>query len=163
MLRNKNIDPVSVKNATYKPDLKHLTVIGFVNKSSNTDLAKNGVAKLKKAKVNITDAGNDLSGALKLTVEQFKVDSVHKINETEHKIADFKRKIASSNDEITAIYQHQVEKLEASKIKLISALDEFKEEGERKWETFKHQFGKDFEEFEKEISGFVKNFGNHKS
>lgn len=92
MLRNKNIDPVSAKNMSYRPELKHLTVIGFTNSTSNTDLAKKGIAKLQKAKANIVDAASDLSEAFKLTIEQFKADVVIKINETEHKIADFKRK-----------------------------------------------------------------------
>ena len=74
---------------------------------------------------------------------------------------DFKKKIATSDNEIAAIYQHQVEKLEASKASLIKSLEAYEEDGESKWETFKHQFGKDFEEFEKEIAGFIKNFGNH--
>lgn len=161
MQKNRNIDLAKEKPLLFKPDIKHITVTGFANNTLNADAAKAGVTKLKKAKVNITDAGTDFGEALKLTVEQFKTDSVIKIAETEHKIADFKKKIATSNNEITAIYQHQVDKLEVSKTNLISALEAYKEAGESKWETFKHQFSNDLVEFEKEIEGFIKNFGNH--
>lgn len=160
MLRNKNIDPVSAKNMSYRPELKHLTVIGFTNNTSNTELAKKGITKLQKAKANIVDAGSDLSGAFKLTIEQFKADVVIKINETEHKIADFKKKTSGSSNEIAAIYQPQMDQLEASKTKLLLALETYKEDGESEWKLFKHQFGKDLKKFEKEIGGFIKNFGN---
>lgn len=161
MLKNRTINQNKEKNVPFKPNLKHITVTGFTDNAFNSTPAKAGVAKLKNAKKDIVDAGMDFGEALKLTVKHFKSESAIKITETELKIADFKKKIATSNNEIAAVYQQQVDKLEETKARLISALETYKDVGESKWEAFKHQFAKDLLEFENEIEGFVKNFSKH--
>jgi len=160
MPKSKNTGPVSVNDTSCKPDMKHLNVIGFVKNTSNLESENKRNIKLKKAKDNIIDAGTDIEEALKLTIKQFKADSVDKIKETEHKIADFKKKTAGSNNEIIASYQHHIDQLESNKTSLMAALETFREDGESEWKMFKHQFGKDLKEFENEIGGFIKNFGN---
>jgi len=116
--------------------------VGFTGDAKTTaaSKAKAGRANLREAKANVIAAKNNFSEVFEKTVGDFKTEAVLKLNETEQKIADYKKKITTANDEIGTIYQYQVDKLEKTKIALMAKLDEYKEEGEDKWDSFKHEF-----------------------
>lgn len=143
-----------------QPKIKHLTVIGFAGQknSSNYANAGKGKVKLKKAKENIMDAGNDFSRALEKTIENFKAESIIKINEIDSRVAEIKAKTLNAADEAGGVYKDEISRLEHSKTLLLAKLEEFKEEGEDKWEDFKNEFRNDLEGFNKAIKDFIANF-----
>lgn len=142
---------------TLRTETNHLTVTGFTGDAKTTaaSKAKAGRANLREAKANVIAAKNNFSEVFEKTVGDFKTEAVLKLNETEQKIADYKKKITTANDEIGTIYQYQVDKLEKTKIALMAKLDEYKEEGEDKWDSFKHEFMDDLKNLEKSITDFV--------
>jgi len=143
---------------SYKPETKHLTVVGFAGQKNSSAYAKAGKKNIVKAKEKIVDAGNDFNSALSKTIENFKAESIEKINNIDSKIAEFKEKTLNTGNEIGAIYKDEIIRLEHSKTTLLTKLEELKDEGDDKWEDFKTEFVNDLEGFNKAIKDFVENF-----
>ena len=141
-----------------QPKIKHLTVVGFAGQKNSSNYVNAGKVKLKKAKENIMDAGNDFSKALEKTIENFKAESIVKINEIDSRVAEIKAKTLNAADEAGGVYKDEITRLEHSKTLLLAKLEEFKEEGEDKWEDFKNEFRNDLEGFNKAIKDFIANF-----
>ncbi|MEA4850000.1 MAG: hypothetical protein VB126_00905 [Paludibacter sp.] len=141
-----------------KPKIKHLTVVGFAGQKNSSNYVNAGKAKLKKVKENIPNAGNDFSKTLEKTIENFKAESIVKINEIDSRVAEIKAKILDAANEAGAVYKDEISRLEHSKTLLLAKLEAFKEEGEDKWEEFKNEFRNDLEGFNKAIKDFIANF-----
>ncbi len=141
-----------------KPDKKHLTVLGFAGQKTSSTYAKAGKLKLEKVKENVVDARSDFSSALSKTIEEFKAESVLKINNIDTDIAGLKIRMTSAGDKIGAIYKDEIIRIEHSKTLLLTKLEEFKDEGEDKWADFKNEFLNDLQGFNKAIKDFVENF-----
>ncbi|MDO9154061.1 MAG: hypothetical protein Q7U47_10220 [Paludibacter sp.] len=101
---------------SYKPENKHLTVLGFAGQKTNSAFAKAGKLKLKKAKENIVDAGIDFSSAISETIAGFKAQSIDEINRIDSSIAGFKKKIETAGDKIGAFYKDEIIRIENSKL-----------------------------------------------
>jgi len=140
---------------SYKPNKKPLTVLGFAGQKTNT---KAGKLKLEKVREKIADAGSDFSTALSKTIEEFKAESILKINSIDNDIAGLKDRMTLAGDKIGAIYKDEIIKLERSKTILLAKLEEFKDEGDDKWDDFKNEFLNDLQGFNKAIKDFVENF-----
>ena len=107
-----------------QPKIKHLTVIGFAGQKNSSDYVNAGKVKLKKAKENIMDAGNDFSRALEKTIENFKAESIVKINEIDSRVAEIKAKTLNAADEAGGVYKDEISRLEHSKTLLLAKLEE---------------------------------------
>jgi len=59
---------------SYKPEDKHLTVLGFAGQKSNSASAKAGKAKLRKAKEGIGVAAKNVSSVISKTFDDFKIE-----------------------------------------------------------------------------------------
>ena len=143
---------------SYKSNKNHFTVLGFAGKKTNSAYAKAGKLKLEKAKENIAEAEKDLNSALTKTIEDFKAESVLKINNIDNDIAGIKIRMTSMGDKIGIIYKDEIIRLEHSKTILLAKLEEFNEEGDFKWEDFKNEFLNDLDGFNRAIKDFVENF-----
>lgn len=73
---------------SYKPEHKHLTVLGLADQKSNSANAKTGKLKLKKAKKIIVDAEKDVSTVVSRTIEELKTELKNDMEGTNKTIAD---------------------------------------------------------------------------
>jgi len=75
---------------SYKPEHKHLTVLGFAGQKSNSFNAKTGKLKLKKAKEIIVDAEKDVSTVVSKTIEELKTEFKNDVEGLNKAIANLK-------------------------------------------------------------------------
>lgn len=155
MQRNRNRN-IMVNNK----DFRHITVTGFIgdNKGTPAKKVRAGQGKLKVARENVKAAKNDFNDAFDLTVKEFKEEASEKISQTETKILELKNKITETSKELGLIYQDQIDKLEYSKKILVDKLDEYKEIGAEDWNSFKHHFNDEIEDFETSVTNFLQHF-----
>lgn len=140
--------------------IKHLTVTGFKSdkKKSPSSKAKSDRKNSEDAKESILGLKDDFRDASEKAFQIFKKESAKKLDDIERKISGLNLKIKTANHELAAIYQNQMDELEHSKRTLISKLDEYKEVGDNKWNSFKEQFGSELKGLEDELIGFMDNF-----
>jgi hypothetical protein len=152
MQRNRNRN-IMVNNK----DFRHITVTGFIgdNKGTPAKKIRAGQGKLKAARANVSAANKDFNDAFELALKEFKVEVSEKINQTETKILDLKNKISETSKELGLVYQDHIDKLEYSKKILVEKLDEYKETGEEDWNSFKHHFNEEVQDFETSVTVFL--------
>ena len=114
--------------------------------------------KVENAQDKVIEANQELSQALKDSIQQFKTESELKINANEKSIAEFKAKIKNEKKESKAVYEKKLAALEQKNSDLKKKLDEFKDDGKANWKTFKAEFSSDMNELGNALKDFtVKN------
>ena len=114
--------------------------------------------KVENAQDKVIEANQELSQALKDSIQQFKTESELKINANEKSIAEFKAKIKNEKKDSKAAYEKKLTELEQKNSDLKKKLEEFNEESEDNWKTFKNEFNNDMNELGKALKDFtVKN------
>ena len=81
--------------------------------------------------------------------QKFKKEAEEKIIAYEKIISEFKIKIAKEKKENKVIYEKKLAELEQKNSDMKKKLDDYKEVGEDKWESFKTNFDKDMDELGK--------------
>jgi len=77
--------------------------------------------------------------------QKFKTDSEQQITANENRIDAFKEKMEKAGTKTKAKYNHEVAELEQKNRDLKKKLEEYKDEGESKWQEFKTNFGQDMD------------------
>ena len=103
-------------------------------------------AKVENARENVEDAKQELNQALNDSIRQFKKESEEKINAIEKSIAEFKTKIATEKKETRVIYEKKLSELEQTNKEMKKKLEEFKDDGQEAWASFKSEFNHDMDE-----------------
>lgn len=149
--RNRNI---MVNNK----DFRHITVTGFIGDNNGTPAKKKraGKGKQQAKHKKVSPAKKELNDAIELVAKAFKVEVAERIGQTENKILELKNKIKVTSNEIGQVYQDHIDKLEYSKRLLVSKLDEYNEIGIEDWNSFKHQFNNEIDDFETSLTNFLK-------
>ena len=121
---------------------------------SSVDKVEDAQKKVQDAEDKVKEARLELDQAVKDSIIQFKKDTEEKISAQEMIIADFKAKLVKEKKANKAIYEKKLAELEQKNSEMKSKLEEYKEEEQDKWSTFKDDFNHDMEELGKALKNF---------
>jgi len=124
-----------------------------------TSCYKSADEKMKEAREEVEEKRQELNAAVdsaKVQWEEFKLKAEAKIKENEARIEKFKAKMEKSDEKIKAKYREEITDLEAQNKLLKQKLDEYKYEGETKWQAFKREFNHDMDKLGKAIDDLIK-------
>ncbi len=112
---------------------------------------------LQTANDEVSDAQLDLFQAKQDSsddYQEYKKESEARIKEYDKSIAELKMKIANEKKYSRTEYQKLVAGLEQKNAELKKSLNEYKEDGQDKWQSFKTKFNSDMDGLGKSISNF---------
>jgi len=110
--------------------------------------------KVENAKEGLVDANNKLDTAIKnyqADINAYKIETASKIAANELAIKNFNSKIENEKKELRASYLSKIEVLEKKNRDLKNKLDNYQDDGNDKWRTFKAEFGKEMDDLGKSI------------
>jgi lipopolysaccharide export LptBFGC system permease protein LptF len=110
--------------------------------------------KVENAKEDVVDANNKLDTAIKnyqADINAYKIETASKITANELAIKNFNSKIENEKKELRASYLSKIEVLEKKNRDLKNKLDNYQDDGNDKWRTFKAEFGKEMDDLGKSI------------
>ena len=110
--------------------------------------------KVENAKEEVLDANNKLDTAIKnyqADINAYKIETASKIAANELAIKNFNSKIENEKKELRASYLSKIEVLEKKNRDLKNKLDNYQDDGNDKWRTFKAEFGKEMDDLGKSI------------
>ena len=110
--------------------------------------------KVENAKEDVVDANNKLDTAIKnyqADINAYKIETASKIAANELDIKNFNSKIENEKKELRASYLSKIEVLEKKNRDLKNKLDNYQDDGNDKWRTFKAEFGKEMDDLGKSI------------
>jgi molybdopterin converting factor small subunit len=117
-------------------------------------------ASEKNAESLADEIKEDLSETKEVYIEKyedFKKEAERKIAENEIKINALKDQIKSENKKTKANVEKNLKDLEAKNQLFKDKLNNFKDEGEAKWETFKIEFNQDMDNLGQALKDFSEN------
>jgi lipopolysaccharide export LptBFGC system permease protein LptF len=103
--------------------------------------------KVENAKEDVVDANNKLDTAIKnyqADINAYKTETASKIAANELAIKNFNSKIENEKKELRAKYLSKIEVLEKKNRDLKNKLDNYQDDGNDKWRTFKAEFDVEF-------------------
>jgi len=127
-----------------------------------TGCGKTTEQKLDKAKEGVGDATQELKDARAEYLaewENFKRESEAAIEANAKRIDAFKAKMDKATPTVKATYDKQVAVLEQRNRDLKKKLDDYKDEGQGKWEEFKTNFKRDMDDLAKTMTDLFKDIG----
>ena len=127
-----------------------------------TGCGKTTEQKLDKAKEGVGDATQELKNARAEYLaewETFKRESEAAIESNGKRIDAFKAKMDKASPTVKAQYDKQVAVLEQRNRDLKKKLDDYKDEGQGKWEEFKTNFKRDMDDLGKTMTDLFKDIG----
>jgi len=123
--------------------------------------------KVEHAQENVIEANIELDKAnkdYKIDMENYRKETRDQIAENDKSIAEFKVRIEHYKKEAKAEYEKQVDLLEKKNKEMKMRMDDYKADGQDKWETFKAEFGQSMNELGKSIKDLTsKHTSDHKS
>ena len=123
--------------------------------------------KVEHAQENVREANAELDKAnqnYKIDMENYRKETRDQIAENDKSIAEFKERIKHYKKEAKAEYEKQIDLLQKKNREMKLRLEDYKAEGQDKWETFKAEFGKSMDELGKSIKDLTsKHTADHKS
>jgi len=137
-------------------------VIGSMAGTLLTGCGETTEQKLDKAKESVGDATQELKDARAEYLaewETFKRESNQAIEANEKRIEAFKAKMDKATPTVKATYDKQVAVLEQRNRDLKKKLDDYKDEGQGKWEEFKTNFKRDMDDLGKTMTDLFKDIG----
>lgn len=114
--------------------------------------------KVENAKEDVVDANNKLDTAIKnyqADINAYKIETASKIAANEVAIKNFNSKIEYEKKELRASYLSKIEVLEKKNRDLKNKLDNYQDDGNDKWRTFKAEFGKEMDDLGKSIKNLA--------
>jgi len=137
-------------------------VIGSMAGMLLTGCGKTTEQKLDKAKEGVGDATQELKNARAEYLaewENFKRESEAAIEANAKRIDAFKAKMDTATPAVKAKYDKQVAVLEQRNRDLKKKLDDYKDEGQGKWEEFRTNFKRDMDDLGKTMTDLFKDIG----
>ena len=108
--------------------------------------------KLAEAKNEVREANVNLDKANEENtkdMENYKRETSERIEANERSIAEFKARIAHEKKEAKAEYEAKINALEERNNDMKKRMDDYKADGQEKWETFKTEFSHGMDELGK--------------
>jgi len=125
----------------------------FTSCSSPSEKVENADAEVEVAKEDLANAEYKYS----VEVENFKKQTDEKITANERMIADIKVSMAKDKKYATAEYKKQIAAIELKNAEMKLRMNEYKEDGNEKWESFKREFNHDMDELGHSLNAFTVN------
>lgn len=116
--------------------------------------------KVEEAAVKVDEASEDLTDAKKEFNEEytkFQMESEERMIENDKQIAELKANKAKLKQEAKADYDKKIKDIEERNSALRIKMNEYKEEGNDKWESFKREFNHDMDELGKSLKDLTTN------
>lgn len=116
--------------------------------------------KVEDAAVKVDQASEDLADAKKEFNEEyakFQAESEKRMVENDKQIAELKANKAQLKKEAKADYDKAINDIEEKNSALRIKMNEYKEEGNEKWESFKREFNHDMDELVQSLKDLTKN------
>lgn len=138
-MKNRNLILVAV--ATFTSAL-------VVSCTSSSEKVENADANVTEAKQELAEAQSDYTKE----VVVFKQETNEKITANEVVIADLKKRMSEVKKEEKATYIERIAELEKKNADLKIRMENYKEDGNDKWESFKREFNHDMDELGKSLN-----------
>lgn len=119
---------------------------------SSAKKVENAENKVEEAKENVMEAEQNLYNVRQDSIteyQKFKYESEERINSLDSSIAEFKARLAREKKIDDAKFKMKLAKLEQKNREMRMKLNNYKEEGQDKWISFKNEFIRDFDELGK--------------
>lgn len=116
--------------------------------------------KVEDAAVKVDEASEDLTDAKKEFNEEyakFQTESEARMVENDKQIAELKANKAQLKKEAKADYDKKIKDIEEKNSALRIKMNEYKEEGNDKWESFKREFNHDMDELGQSLKDLTTN------
>jgi len=142
-----------------KNNIFTLAVMGLMAGTLVTGCGKTTEQKVQNARENVGDAKQDLKDAQTAYLAEwqtFKRESEQTIAANEKRIDRFKEKMDKAGPKVKAKYSKDVAVLEQRNRDLKKKLEEYKDEGQSKWEEFKTNFKHDMDGVGKTMTDLFK-------
>jgi predicted nucleic acid-binding Zn-ribbon protein len=142
-----------------KNNIFTLAVMGLMAGTLVTGCGKTTEQKVQNARENVGDAKQDLKDAQTTYLAEwqtFKRESEQTIAANEKRIDRFKEKMDKAGPKVKAKYSKDVAVLEQRNRDLKKKLEEYKDEGQSKWEEFKTNFKHDMDGVGKTMTDLFK-------
>jgi hypothetical protein len=110
--------------------------------------------KVENAQDQVVEANNNLDTAIKnyqADINAYRIETANRIAANELAIAKFNVKIANQKKEAKADYLKKIAALEKRNTDMKIKLQDYKDDGDTKWKTFKAEFNKEMEDLGKSI------------
>jgi hypothetical protein len=110
--------------------------------------------KVENAQEQVVEANNNLDTAIKnyqADINAYRIETANRIAANELAIAKFNVKIANEKKEAKADYLKKIAALEKRNTEMKVRLQDYKDDGDSKWKTFKAEFGKEMDDLGKSI------------
>lgn len=110
--------------------------------------------KVEKAQDQVVEANNNLDTAIKnyqADMNAYRIETANRIAANELAIAKFNVKIANEKKEAKADYLKKIAALEKRNTEMKVRLQDYKDDGDSKWKTFKVEFSKEMDDLGKSI------------
>lgn len=137
-------------------------VMGCMAGTLLTGCTKTTEQKVQNAKENVGDAKQELKNAQSAYLAEwqtFKRESELAIAANEKRIDAFKEKMEKAGPKVKAKYDKEVAALEQKNKDLKKKLEDYKDEGQSKWEEFKTNFKHDMDGIGKTMTDLFKDKG----
>ncbi len=111
--------------------------------------------KVEKASINVIEANQKLNEAetnYAADVEAFRKESEDKIIANEKSMVELQAKLANEKTETKTEYDDKIIALQQKNVDLKKRMDDYKPDGEEKWEIFKVDFNKDVDEIKESLN-----------
>jgi len=144
-----------------KKTILTMAAVAFFAVTATTAFGQNTDKKSDKAREDLTQAKQDLKEAQKDSVadyQNFKKESEARFVKNEKSLADWKVKIAKSDENRRAEYEKSLAALNQKNADLKKRMVDYKQNGETKWSLFKSEFNNDMDDFGKELTDFTIDF-----
>jgi demethoxyubiquinone hydroxylase (CLK1/Coq7/Cat5 family) len=124
---------------------------------SSQKKVENAEDNVQNAQNKLVDANQVLKQAVSDSIQQFKKESNAIIVSNDKEIAELRTKIINQRKENKARYEKKLGDLEQKNLEMRNKLDNFKDEEDSKWQSFKREFNHDMNELGNAIKDIGKN------
>ncbi|MEJ2596384.1 MAG: hypothetical protein P8100_14945 [bacterium] len=131
-----------------------IMITGCQSTTTDTEKARE---KLQNAEEEVVVANQELNQTLNDSIQLFKVENGEILVSYEESIAELKVKIAAAKEENRIGMEKKLAMLEQKSEDMKTKLEEYKQEGEDDWTSFKNEFIHDMEELGKAFKDLTKN------
>jgi predicted RNase H-like HicB family nuclease len=115
----------------------------------------NAQQNVQDAKDKVVVAQQELSQAIKDSIQQFRKDEAEGIAANEKSIAEFRAKIAKEDKESRARNEQKLADLEQQNRDMKARLEQFKEDSKDNWDAFRFKFKHDMDNLGSAFKAFV--------
>lgn len=121
--------------------------------NSSTEKVEDAAVKVDQATEDLTKAKE----AFDVEYTKFKTESEQRMIDNDNQIAELKANKAKMKKEAKEDYDKAIADLEQKNSNMRIKMNEYKEEGNEKWESFKREFNHDMDELGNSLKDLTKN------